>query len=544
MDIAPNLTIVVMIAFGFAFAAILGYLFQRIKLSPIIGYLLAGYLIGPYSPGFVADEKISEQLAEIGVILMMFGVGLHFSWQDLVGVKRIAIPGAIGQTMTSTLAATFVLHYLGWSMTAAAVVGFAIGVASTVVMVRILADNNLLHTPEGHIAIGWLVVEDLLTVFALLLLPMFAEGPEASQFSTYDLAAAIGIVLLKFCLLGLIMVTVGRWCVTRALTTIARTRSDELLTLTILALIFVIATGSTLIFGVSIALGAFIAGMTVGQTHVRHQALANSLPLKDAFAVIFFLAVGMLFNPMAVVTHFTIFAWLLAIILIVKPLAALFIMAIMRYPLKTSITVALALAQIGEFSFILVEEAARLRVIPDEGYDTIIACALVSITLNPCLFKLLHKFQVRKETATDPNPKVKPDAVIVGYGPIGRTVSELLEKGRFVVSNIDQNIDTIDHIAERRPKTVYGDASAAAVLKAAGTAAAKLLVITIPSAASASSIIRTALSLNPELTIFARATYQSDSDKLRKLGATVICQETEVSNAFEEQLNAWVTSNQ
>ncbi|MDP1834831.1 MAG: cation:proton antiporter [Chlamydiales bacterium] len=543
-EIASNLKIVLMITIGFAFAGIFGYIFYRLKLSPIIGYLLAGYIIGPYSPGFVADMQVSEQLAEIGVILMMFGVGLHFSWRDLMGVRKVAIPGAIGQTVTSTLAAAFILYYLGWGITASSIVGFAVGVASTVVLVRMLADNNLLHTREGHIAIGWLIVEDLLTVFALLLLPMFVGVQTADGVSASAIAESVGLVILKFLVLGLFMFTAGRWLVSRILMTVARTRSDELLTLTVLALIFVIATGSTIVFGTSIALGAFIAGMAVGQTHVKHQALANALPLKDAFAVIFFLAVGMLFNPVTVFEHFSVFIWLLAIILIVKPLAAWLIMIVMRYPFKTSLTVALALAQIGEFSFILVEEASKLHLIADEGYDVIIACAIVSITINPLFFMLLNRIQARKpEAATDPSPSVKPDAIVVGYGPVGRTATKLLEDAHRIVANIDQNVDTATKLAHWKPKAVFGDATAATILKAAGISSATLIIITIPNVASTLAVIRQARHLNPTITIFARATYQSDCQKLRDLGAEVICQETEVSDAFVSALRNWVDRN-
>jgi CPA2 family monovalent cation:H+ antiporter-2 len=530
MEVAHNLTIILMITIGFAFAALLGYLSLRIKLSPIIGYLLAGYIIGPYSPGFVADMEVSEQLAEIGVILMMFGVGLHFSWQDLMGVKSVAIPGALGQTLTSTVITAIILHYMGWSIIGSSIIGFAVGVASTVVLVRILTDNNLLHTREGHIAIGWLIVEDLLTVFALLLLPMFATAQQEGGLSTATLLTSMGGVILKFILLALFMVTAGKWLVTRILTQIARTRSEELFTITVLSLIFVIAMGSTLVFGTSIALGAFIAGMVVGQTHVRHQALANALPLKDAFVVIFFLAVGMLFNPVAIVDHFAVFASLLFVILLVKPLAALLIMMVLRYPFKAALTVALALAQIGEFSFILVEEASKMNLIADEGYDAIIASAMVSIALNPCLFKILNRFQTKKTEAADPSPSVKPDAVVVGYGPVGKAVTKLLEEAQYVVANVDQNVDTTNKLAEGKPKTVFGDATAATILKVAGIMSAKLLVITV----------RTALRLNPNITVFARATYQSDSEKLRELGAIVICQESEVSNAFVDTLTSWV----
>lgn len=540
LEVAENLTTVFMIAIGFALAGLLGYLFHRIKLSPIIGYLLAGYTIGPYSPGLVADLHVSEQLAEIGVILMMFGVGLHFSWQDLMGVRKVAIPGAIGQTVASTLVTALFLSCIGWTLVPSIIVGFAVGVASTVVLVRMLTDHNLLHTKEGHVAVGWLIVEDMITVFALLLLPIFSTLQSSEHFSSYALIESFSMVGVKFLILGLFMVTFGRWLVSKALTVVARTRSGELLTLTILALIFVIATGSTVLFGTSIALGAFIAGMAIGQTEVRYQALANSLPLKDTFAVIFFLSVGMLFNPTAIVDHFSIFLGLLFIILLIKPLVAWLIMVTMRYPFKSSLTVAIALAQVGEFSFILVEEASKLSLIADAGYDIIIACALASITVNPLLFIVLNRFQTKVE-AKDPNPSIQPDAIVVGYGPIGESVSKLLEKLNHVVANIDQNVDTANQLADWKPKAVFGDASASVILKAAGITSATLLIITVPNVASTIEIIRTARHLNPAIHIFARATYQTDCAKIRKLGAEVICQETEVATAFTELLNRFTS---
>jgi|688.fasta_scaffold28986_6 CPA2 family monovalent cation:H+ antiporter-2 len=383
-----NLKIVLILTVGFSLAAILGYLTQRIKLSPILGYLIGGYLIGPYFPGYVADIKISEQLAEIGVILMMFGVGLHFKWRDLMNVKNIAIPGAVGQTLATTLTGAFLIYSIGWSWESGVIFGLAVGVASTVVLVRVLTDNRLLDTPQGHVCIGWLIVEDIITVIALLLVPILAPGAEMTM---HHVAVAILFALFKFLLLITIMFSIGRTCVSYVFTKVVETQSQELFTLTFLALTFVIATGSALIFGTSIALGAFIAGMVIGQTDVKHQVSRHVFPLKDTFIVIFFLTVGMIFNPYAIVKHYFLFAGMLAIILLLKPMIALLITWLLRYPFKTALTVSLALAQIGEFSFILAEEAMKYKILPDEGYDIIVACALVSIAVNPLLFKLFAK---------------------------------------------------------------------------------------------------------------------------------------------------------
>lgn len=541
-----NLKIVLILTVGFALASILGYLTQRCKLSPILGYLLAGYLIGPYSPGFVADMVISEQLAEIGVILMMFGVGLHFRWEDLMHVKGIAIPGAIGQTFCAALFGTVLIYSMGWSLTVGIIIGLAIGVASTVVLVRVLSDNELLTTPQGHIAVGWLIVEDILTVGVLLLLPTIAETVGGGQISLSAIASSIFFVLFKFAILTVLMFTLGRKFVTYVLYKIARTRSHELFTLTVLALTFVIATGSALVFGTSIALGAFIAGMVIGQTEVRHQASANALPMKDAFVVIFFLSVGMLFNPEVIVSHFILFIGVLSIILIVKPLAAFLIVTFLRYPFRTGLTVALALAQIGEFSFILAEEAIKLNVIPDEGYDLIVACALISISINPILFKsieYLAEFLGDKTRLALSQQKGKLQGwdssrrvVVVGFGPIGQSVTEEIEKIGCTPIIIDRNIDTITQLKAENRDAVYGDAEMPEILEIARIEEAALLVITIPTVVHAINIIETSRKLNPKIPILARCRYEAEQKLLRDQDVKFVCCEVESMKAFHESL--------
>jgi CPA2 family monovalent cation:H+ antiporter-2 len=385
-----NLKIVLILTTGFALASIFGYLSHRAKLTPILGYLLGGYIIGPYSPGFVADLQISEQLAEIGVILMLFGVGLHFKWQDLMNVKNIAIPGALGQTFLTTSIVAGLVVMMGWSLQAGIVYGLAIGVASTVVLVRVLSDYGILNTVKGHICVGWLIVEDIVTVIALLLIPALAASLNGEGLPIQSVLMAILVVLSKFILFVALMFTLGRKFVMFVFNKIVLTNSHELFTLTILALTFVIATGSSMLFGTSIALGAFIAGMIIGQTDVRHQVSNNALPLKDTFLVIFFLSVGMLFNPAAITDHLVLFLEILGLILVIKPVIALFFVLAFKQSFKTALTISVALAQIGEFSFILIEEAMKYNILPDEGYDIIVACSLVSISLNPLLFKLFR----------------------------------------------------------------------------------------------------------------------------------------------------------
>ncbi len=388
---SSNLQIVVLLAVGFSVASILGYFAWRIKVSPILGYLLAGYIIGPYSPGFVADMHTSEQLAEIGVVLMMFGVGLDFKLQDLINVRRIAIPGAIGQTLFTVLFSLGVSFLLGWSLKEGASVGMAIGVASTVVLVRILAENGLIKTKEGRIAIGWLIVEDIITVLILLVLPTVTKIVNGSEITLSLILIPIAILLVKFLLLVVVLLTFGQKLVSYILSKVTLSQSHELFTLAMLALIFLIAVGTTLFFGISIALGAFIAGMVIRKTEVYEKALAHSLPMKDAFIAVFFMSVGMLFDPAVLVKSSYAFLSVLFIILVIKPVVAFLIAFALRCSFKTSLIIAISLAQIGEFSFILAEETMKTGFLSDDSYDIIVACALVSIAINPLIFKLINR---------------------------------------------------------------------------------------------------------------------------------------------------------
>jgi CPA2 family monovalent cation:H+ antiporter-2 len=538
-----HLAIVAILTVGFTLASLLAYTAQRIRLPPILGYLLAGYLIGPYSPGFVADLAISEQLAEVGVVLMLFGVGLHFKLEDLIKVKNIALPGAIAQMSVATLLAALIVTSAGWSLSAGLIIGLSVGVASTVVLVRMLSDNRLLNTLQGHIAVGWLVVEDIFTVIILILLPTFAALTTGNAFSIIGILEASFIVILKFALLAFLMFTWGQKIIAYILTDIARSRSQELFTLTVLALVFLVAAGSALIFGTSIALGAFIAGMVIGKTTVRHQAAANALPLKDIFAIIFFLSVGMLFNPIAIVSNFTLFMGIISVILIIKPLTAFLITTTFGYSLKVALTVALALAQIGEFSFILAEEALKLKLLPDEGFDILVACAIISISLNPILFQALDlieskmkKFRISRRAETiikhlGKESIVLPRAIVVGYGIVGKEISIALKDLRFAATIIEQNIDTVESL-EKQDVIIFGDASDPSILKEAYIEQANYLLITIPDSEKAVTIIHAARDINPSIEIITRIQYASEKPAMEELNVNYVCAETEVSKVF------------
>lgn len=546
LNLDPNLKIVLILTFGFSIAGLLGYITQKAKLSPILGYLLGGYLIGPYSPGFVADLAVSEQLAEIGVILMMFGVGLHFKLRDLLDVKTIAIPGAIGQTFSATVLGILLIYfYAGWSIEAGIILGLAIAVASTVVLVRVLSDNHLLKTPQGHAAVGWLIIEDLLTVLALLSIPILDSTSKGATLSLSYLGISIATILFKFILLVAIMFTFGKKIAEYFLMKVARTRLHELFTLAVMAIIFLIATGSTLLFGTSLALGAFIAGMVIGQTHVRHQALTNALPLTDVFVVIFFLSIGMLFNPTAIANNFFLFLGVLTIILIVKPLTAFFIVSILGYPFKTAITLAFALAQIGEFSFILSEEATRFNILPDDGYDIIVACALISISLNPLLFKLIDYLSIYREKKRKVpfslqkviEESASPKAIVIGYGNIGKNIAYLLKEKGYTPIIIDLNIDTISDLISKNQYAIYGDAVHRNILESAQIDKASVIFITISNIEAVSLIGKMARTLKKNIPIIAKTTSISDKRTLQKLNIQTVCNEEEIGNAFKKIVN-------
>lgn len=549
-----NLTLVLILTVGFALASVLAYITQWLKLPSILGYLLAGFIIGPYSPGYVADASLAEQMAEIGVILMLFGVGLHFKLQDLINVKNIAIPGATGQTLVAMLLATGVVYLWGWNIEAGLIIGLAIGVASTVVLVRVLNDNRLLNTKEGHIAIGWLVVEDIFTVVILILIPTLANFSQGGNLSIMDVLLQVLIVLGKFCLLALLMFTVGHKMVDTILTKVARLRSQELFTLSVLALIFVIATGSTVVFGTSIALGAFIAGMVIGKTSLRHQAAANALPLKDIFAIIFFLSVGMLFNPLAIVNHFPLFIGIISIILIAKPLTAYLITTSLGYSFKVALTVAISLAQIGEFSFILAEEAMKFSLIPEDGFDLLVACALVSISINPLLFQFikplenfLNKFSKDKKhiestQKKEEKLKIKPVVIIIGFGPIGKGISEIASVSGYTPVIIEQNIDTVSSL-ENHHEILFGDAADMGILKEAHIEEASFLIITIPDTEKMTHIVQSAKTANPKIEILARVQYISEKPAMDDLNIHYICTESEALKSFHALISHHLKTN-
>jgi len=450
------------------------------------------------------------------------------------------VPGAVTLSLLSILAGIFLSVFLGETVTAGFVVGVAICVSSTVVIVRVLTDQHLLHSKQGHLVVGWTIIEDLVSVFGLILLPSLVYSSASDSSPFLSITYSILIVLLKISLLGLIVYFIGERLIEKILKIIARTRSHELFTLAILACVFLIAVGSSYFFGISLALGAFIAGTVVGKTELSHQAAANALPMRDAFAVIFFLSVGMLFNPIAVQNNLPLFLGILVILLVFRPLMAFFILKISKYPSYVGFTVALAISQIGEYSFILAEEGSRLKILPDNAYDIIVACALISIALNPILFQIFKsqthpkKHNITKDDSDislstlyqieSPKESFLPRAMVIGYGPVGRAATDYLSK-KYQVLVIDQNIDTISNPKGKNIEMLFGDATQLQLLERANIENTQMVVITTPDIHTTALVIDAVQHANPTAEIIARVNFKADFEKIKYENIPVVCDE-------------------
>lgn len=543
-----HLPLLTTIAAGFAAAWVFGLITQKLGLSPIVGYLLAGVAIGPHTPGFTGDVALAQQLAEIGVILLMFGVGLHFHLKDLWKVRSVAIPGAVGQSLVATAAAMAVFHLLGWDLKAGLMIGMAMAVASTVVLLRVLMSRGMLNSVHGHVAVGWLIVEDIMTVLLLVMVPIFATdaatGAGAAGGGMSGLAS-LGLAVLKLIALVAIVLVGGSRVVPWILTKVAKLRSPELFTLTVLVLSVTIAVGSATIFGASVALGAFLAGIVVAQSPVSHQAAADALPMRDAFAVLFFVSVGMLFDPSFLVTNPMMVVAGLVVVLVFKPLAALIIVAVCGYSVRTGLTVAIGLSQIGEFSFILAQVAGDNGLLPAEGMNVLVATAMFSITINPLMFRSLdaierqvekigwlHRLLNRRHAKRtqdlndDASAKVdgeeRPLAVIVGYGPVGRLVDAMLRDAGLQTVVVDMNIDTVQTLAKAGRIAIYGDATRREVLDQAGIRKAVHLIVSLPHTEGRSAVVLGARELSSTVEITVRARYLAEREALTDAGANKV----------------------
>ena len=536
-----NVSLITTIAAGLGLALVFGFAAIRLKLPPLVGYLIAGIIIGPATPGFVADLDLSHQLAEIGVMLLMFGVGLHFSLEQLLAVRHIALPGAIVQIAVATILGAAVAHYWGWNLAGSISFGLALSVASTVVLLKALEERDILETLNGRIAVGWLVVEDLAMILVLVLLPSFAawtgthENAVSAQAAGQTLPVTIALALGRVAVFIALMLLVGRRLFPWLLWQVARIGSRELFTLCVIAVAVGIAYGSAALFGVSFALGAFFAGMVMRESPLSYRAAEESLPFRDAFSVLFFVSVGMLFEPQVLIREPLHVIIVLAIILVGKSLAAFFLVLLFRYPLNTALTVSASLAQIGEFSFILAGLAVSLKLEPIEGQSLILAGAIISISLNPFVFRSIEPVQnwIRSRTklaqtlerTTDPLAtlptsidlkRLTGQVVLVGYGRVGRRIGEaLLAEGISFVA-AEENREIVEQLREKDIPAVSGDASLPAVLIQAHIHRARMLVIAIPDIVQVRRIIEIARTVNPRVEIAVRTHSEKESALLEK----------------------------
>jgi CPA2 family monovalent cation:H+ antiporter-2 len=539
MDHEPVL--ITTIAIGLTAAFIGGLMAHRLGLPAIVGYIVAGVAIGPFTPGFVADPTVATELAELGVILLMFGVGIHFSFRDLMAVRSIAIPGALIQAAVGVVLGVWVGGLLGWDLGGGLVLGLAISIASTVVLLRALEDRNEQHSTQGHIAVGWLIVEDLLAVVVIVLLPTiapFLTGQGATVDPTRP-AVEIALALGKAAVFAILMIVAGARIVPWLMVVVARENSRELFSLAVLAIALGLAYVSSSVFGVSFALGAFLAGAVVGESDMSHQAAADALPLRDAFAVLFFVSAGMLLDPTYLLANPLPVLAVLAVIVVGKGLTKLVVVAIAGYPPRVALTVAAGLAQIGEFSFIVGTLGRSLGLLPDDGYQLIVAGALLSITLNPLLFGLIPPLERRlrelrpvqglmdrhagalARLSEEDQASLRQHAIICGYGRVGRLIGPALERRGFRYMVITQQRDEVDRLRSQGVTAVYGDASNPAALEMASIGHARLVIVATQEPNETRLIVERARELNENVDIVARTHSDVEAARLRSLGAKV-----------------------
>jgi CPA2 family monovalent cation:H+ antiporter-2 len=529
-----NIPLISTIAAALGLALVFGFFAARLKLPALVGYLLAGVVIGPFTPGFVADTNLAAELAEIGVMLLMFGVGLHFSFADLLAVRRIAVPGAIVQMAAATVLGMAAATWWGWSIGAALVFGLALSCASTVVLLRALEDNGVLDSFNGRVAVGWLVVEDLAMVLVLVLLPPL--GGWLAGKTGADMTAlwkSIGLTLLQVGIFVALMLVVGRRLFPWILWQVQKVGSRELFTLCVVAAAVSIAYGATMLFGVSFALGAFFAGTVMRESEFSHRAAEETLPLRDAFAVLFFVSVGMLFDPMVLVREPLQVLAVVAIIVVGKSLAAAAIVLLLRYPLHTALTVSASLAQIGEFSFILIALGASLNLMPPSAQSLVVAGALISMALNPFVFRLVRPMQelllARSESARklaardDPLAELpmstdqkflSSQVVLVGYGRVGRRIAADLAAAGLPFVVAEQNRELVEQLRGSGVPAVFGDASSPEVLVQAHIARARMLVIATPDTLDVRKMAACARALNPQIDVVVRSHNEAEARML------------------------------
>jgi len=530
---------------GLALAYLLGMIAQRLKISPLVGYLAAGVLAGPFTPGFVADTTLAPELAEIGVILLMFGVGLHFSLKDLLAVKAIAIPGAIAQIAVATLLGLGLSMLFGWGTFSGIVFGLCLSTASTVVLLRALEERQLIESQRGQIAIGWLIVEDLAMVLTLVLLPAAAAIMNSEQASFSELLIGLAWTVGKVVAFIIIMIVIGRRVIPWILSRTASTGSRELFTLAVLALALGIAYAAVALFDASFALGAFFAGMVLNESELSHRAAQDTLPLRDAFAVLFFVSVGMLFDPVVLIDHPLGVIGVLAIIIVGKSAAALILVRLFGHSRRTALTISVSLAQIGEFAFILAGMGMALGVMDKEAQNLVLAGAIVSIMLNPVLFSLLDKYLEKTETieeqlleeTLEEETQIPVDicghAIIVGYGRVGGMLADKLRRRDIPLVVVEDTRAKFEELAENGFSAILGNGANKDIISLARIECAKTLLLTIPNGYEAGEIVTHAKELNPNITVIVRAHYDDEVSFIKECGADhIIIGEHEIAKAM------------
>jgi CPA2 family monovalent cation:H+ antiporter-2 len=550
---APPLIATIVLGIGLAF--VLGTLANRLRVPPLVGYLIAGVAVGPFTPGFVADQNLALQLAEIGVILLMFGVGLHFSTKDLLSIRAVVIPGALLQVAASSLLGFGLACLVGWSGSTGLVFGIALSVASTVVLTRALQERRLMDTERGHLAVGWLVVQDLLMILVLVLLPAVAavfaieSGKSEAGVDISGLAISLGITIAKVAGFIAFMLIVGRRLIPLLLHYVAHTGSRELFRLAVLSVALGVAFAASQLFEVSFALGAFVAGMTLSESALSQVAAEESLPLRDAFAVLFFVSVGMLFDPMILVEDPLPIIGALILVLIVNPAIACAAVLRLGGRLDAALLVAAALAQIGEFSFILANLGIWLGVLSEHARQLILATSIISILLNPAAFAArgwwLARHRRHAAAAMPPEPardeeelpqtSLTGHAVLVGYGRVGRLVGPVLRERGWPLVVIENADDAVEELKAAGTEVISGNAADSRLLRAVNLAQAKLLFVAIPDAFEAGQIVEQARAVNPRLEIVARAHFDAGVEHLLQHGAdTVVMGEREIARTMLE----------
>lgn len=556
-----HMPLITMLVSGIGLAFILGSIANRLKISPLVGYLLAGVMLSPLTPGITADSQIAAELAEVGVILLMFGVGLHFSIKDLLSVKAIAVPGAVAQITLATLMGMGLAWLMGWPMISGFVFGMALSTASTVVLLRAMQERRLLETERGRIAVGWLIVEDLAMVLALVFIPAIAglslaQSSGTSNITGLSLLWTLGITIGKVIAFFAVMLIIGRRFIPWILHHIAHTGSRELFRLAVLAIALCSAYGAAVLFEVSFALGAFFAGMILSSSPLSHRAAEETLPLRDAFAVLFFVSVGMLFNPKIIISDPWPVLGTLLIIMFGKSIAAYYIVRAFKHQSSTALIISASLAQIGEFSFILAGLGLSLGILPKEGQDYILAGSIISILANPVLFTLIYRIITKSpEPESSPEksgtareaiiPQIIPTKqiqhmIVVGYGQVGARVAEAISDQRLPLLVIEMNHKRVELLRRRNIETLAGNGVSSELLRAANIPAARCLFVTIPDTFEAGQVVAQARAMTPNLRIIARAYSEEEVDHLQKCGASaIILGQREIARGMIEQELSW-----